>query len=94
MILQIVWNECVRFGGHTNMQVSYKILLLEVLKKALILHNPTSLVEWGPFHTLMATQLTTWVHVPTVVVMDLGCVVFGMVNLERIRAGAGKAAGV
>jgi hypothetical protein len=33
MILQIVWNECVRFGGHINIQVSYKILQLEVLKK-------------------------------------------------------------
>jgi hypothetical protein len=39
MILQTVWNECVRFGGHINIQVSYKILRLEVLKKALILHN-------------------------------------------------------
>jgi hypothetical protein len=25
MILQTVWNECVRFGGHVNIQVSYKI---------------------------------------------------------------------
>jgi hypothetical protein len=39
MTLQMVWNECVRFGGHVNIQVSYKILWLEVLKKALILHN-------------------------------------------------------
>jgi hypothetical protein len=39
MILQTVWNECVRPGGHVNIQVSYKILQLEVLKKALILHN-------------------------------------------------------
>jgi hypothetical protein len=41
MILQTVWNECLRFGGHINIQVSFKILQLEVLKKALILHNPT-----------------------------------------------------
>jgi hypothetical protein len=41
MILQMVWNECVRFGGH----VSYKILRLEVLKKALILLNPTCFQE-------------------------------------------------
>jgi hypothetical protein len=34
--LATVWNECVRFGGHINIQVSYKILQLEVLKKALI----------------------------------------------------------
>jgi hypothetical protein len=33
MILQMVWNECVRFGGHRNIQVSYKILQLEVEKK-------------------------------------------------------------
>jgi hypothetical protein len=36
LILQTVWNECVRFGGHVNIQVSYKILQLEVLKKVLI----------------------------------------------------------
>jgi hypothetical protein len=36
MILQTIWNEWVRFGGHVNIQVSYKILRLEVLKKALI----------------------------------------------------------
>jgi hypothetical protein len=39
MILQTIWNECVRFGGHINIQVSYKILRLEVSKKARILHN-------------------------------------------------------
>ena len=40
MILQMVWSECVRFGGlHVNKQVSYKILWLEVPKKASILHN-------------------------------------------------------
>jgi hypothetical protein len=38
MILQIVWNECVRFGRHVNIQVSYKILWLEVPKLVLILH--------------------------------------------------------
>jgi hypothetical protein len=39
MILQTVWNECVRFGRHINIQVNYKILRLEVQKKASILHN-------------------------------------------------------
>jgi hypothetical protein len=39
--LQMVWNECLRFGGHINIQISYKILRLKVLKKALILHNAT-----------------------------------------------------
>ena len=31
MILQAIPNECVRFGGHVDIQVSYKILQLEVL---------------------------------------------------------------
>jgi hypothetical protein len=39
MILQRVWNECVGFDGHINIQVSYKILRLEAQKKASILHN-------------------------------------------------------
>jgi hypothetical protein len=39
MILQTVWNKCVRFGGHVNIQVSYKILWLEVPKKASVLYN-------------------------------------------------------
>jgi hypothetical protein len=39
MVLQTVWNECVRFGGHINIQVNYKILQLEVQKKTSILHN-------------------------------------------------------
>jgi hypothetical protein len=34
MILQTIWNECVRFGGHVDIQISYKILGLEVPKKA------------------------------------------------------------
>ena len=52
MILQMVWNECVRSGGHVNVQVSYKILWLEVPKKALILHNLPCFQEglfWGNF---------------------------------------------
>jgi hypothetical protein len=32
MISQTVRNECLRFGGHVGIQVSYKILWLEVLK--------------------------------------------------------------
>jgi hypothetical protein len=39
MILQTVWNECERFGGRINIQVSDKILWLEVQKKTSILHN-------------------------------------------------------
>jgi hypothetical protein len=33
-ISEMVKNECERFGGHVDMQVSYKILQLEVSKKA------------------------------------------------------------
>jgi hypothetical protein len=39
MILQMVRNECVRFGGHVDIEVSYKILRLDMLKETLILHN-------------------------------------------------------
>jgi hypothetical protein len=37
MISQMVRNECVRFGGHVDIEVSYKILWLEVLKESPIL---------------------------------------------------------
>jgi hypothetical protein len=40
MILQTVRNECVRFGGHVDIEVSYKILRLEVLKETPSLQNP------------------------------------------------------
>jgi hypothetical protein len=33
MILQMIKNECIRFGGHVEIQVSYKILQLEVPKE-------------------------------------------------------------
>jgi hypothetical protein len=32
MILQTVKNECVRFGGHVDIEVNYKILRLDVLQ--------------------------------------------------------------
>jgi hypothetical protein len=38
MILQMVRNESVRFGRHIDIEVSYKILQLEILKLVLILH--------------------------------------------------------
>jgi hypothetical protein len=37
--LQTVKNECVRFGGHIDIEVSYKILWLDVLKDITILYN-------------------------------------------------------
>jgi hypothetical protein len=40
MILQMVRNECVRFGGHVDIKVSYKILWLDVLKETPSLQNP------------------------------------------------------
>jgi hypothetical protein len=39
MILQMVRNECERFGGHVHIEVSYKILWLDLLKDTPILHN-------------------------------------------------------
>jgi hypothetical protein len=39
MILQRVRNECVRFSGYVHIDVSYKILQLDVLKETPILHN-------------------------------------------------------
>jgi hypothetical protein len=45
MISQIVRNECLRFGVHVDIQVSYKILQLEILKKVIILHQPLSFQE-------------------------------------------------
>jgi hypothetical protein len=39
MILQTVKNECVRFGGHVDIEISSKILQLDVLKKTQNLHN-------------------------------------------------------
>jgi hypothetical protein len=40
MILQTVRNECVRFGGHVDIEVSYKILRLDVQKETQTLQNP------------------------------------------------------
>jgi hypothetical protein len=39
MILQTVRNECVRFGGHVDIEVSYKIIWLNVLKETQNLYN-------------------------------------------------------
>jgi hypothetical protein len=40
IISQMVRNESVRFGRHIDIEVSYKILWLEVQKLVLILHYP------------------------------------------------------
>jgi hypothetical protein len=39
-ILQTVRNECLQFGGHVDIEVSYKILQLDVLKETPSLQNP------------------------------------------------------
>jgi hypothetical protein len=39
IILQMVRNECARFGGHVDIEVSYKILWLEIYNEAPILLN-------------------------------------------------------
>jgi hypothetical protein len=41
MISQMVRNESVRFGKHIDIEISYKILQLEVPKLIPILHYPT-----------------------------------------------------
>jgi hypothetical protein len=50
MILQSVWNECIRFGGHVNIQVSYKILEHPQCE----LHGlpPTALCWWDRMESL------------------------------------------
>ena len=40
MISQMVRNDNVRFGRHIDIEVSYKILLLEIPKLNLFLHYP------------------------------------------------------
>jgi hypothetical protein len=40
MISQMVRSESVRFGRHIDIEVSYKILCLEIPKLVLILHYP------------------------------------------------------
>jgi hypothetical protein len=40
MTLQTVRIECVRFGGHVDIEVSYKVLQLDVLKEIPSLQNP------------------------------------------------------
>jgi hypothetical protein len=39
MISKMVWNECARFGGHVDIEVSYKILQLQILNEAPIFLN-------------------------------------------------------
>ena len=39
MNLHMVKNECVGFGGHVDIEVSFKILQLGILKETPILHN-------------------------------------------------------
>ena len=39
MILQMVKNEHLRFGGYVDIEIRYKILRLDVLKRTQILHN-------------------------------------------------------
>jgi hypothetical protein len=48
MTSQTVRNECVRFGGPVDIEVSYKILQLEVLKKSPILDTSPDLRQFWP----------------------------------------------
>jgi hypothetical protein len=38
-ILQMVRNECARYGGYVDLQVSYKDLTVRGTKEGMILHN-------------------------------------------------------
>jgi hypothetical protein len=49
MISQTIRSECVRFGGHVGIEVSYKILRLEVLKESTNSVNGPN----GPMHPKM-----------------------------------------
>ena len=42
MISQTIRNECTRFGGHVDIEVSCKILWLEIQNDAFILLNSSS----------------------------------------------------
>jgi hypothetical protein len=44
----MVRNECVRFGGHVGIEVSYKILQLEILKESPILTTRANLRQFCP----------------------------------------------
>ena len=48
-ISQTVRNWCLRFGGHVGIQVSSKILRLDVLKKTPSLQNPPCILNRGCF---------------------------------------------
>jgi hypothetical protein len=49
MILQTVWNECVRFFVHIDIEISYKILQLKVLKEVPIFAQFTLVFNRGCF---------------------------------------------
>jgi hypothetical protein len=52
MILQTVSNKCVRFGEHVDIEVSYKLLQLDVLKEIPSLQNLPCFdyrLFWGSF---------------------------------------------
>jgi hypothetical protein len=51
MILQTVRNECLRFGGHVGIQVSYKILRLAILK-TLHIWSPHLVFNRGGFEAV------------------------------------------
>jgi hypothetical protein len=65
MILQTVGNKCVRFGGHVDKEVSYKILRLDVLKETPILRN-LSCLNRGCFEAVLmkSTPRTLGVNFP------------------------------
>jgi hypothetical protein len=50
MISQMVRNESVRFGRHIDIEVSYRILQLEIPKSVQILHY----LAWGCLEAILS----------------------------------------
>jgi hypothetical protein len=53
MTLQMSKNECIRYGGHINIQVIYKISKLEIPKKAPILYTIHLVFKKGCFEAIL-----------------------------------------
>jgi hypothetical protein len=66
MILQTVRNECVRFGGHVDIEFNYKILQLDVLKRPQVCKIHLALNR-GCFETILMNNTPRTLGVKKVV---------------------------
>jgi hypothetical protein len=55
MISQTVRDECARFGGHIDTEVSYTILLLEINEALILLNSPC--FQEGCFETILIENI-------------------------------------